>query len=339
MIFYDKKCHLNFLDFGILIPIEHNRSEKILINFYKNYKIEEFPVLKLSSELLISKEDLLLAHNQKYVEKLYTEESLLKEIFIAYELVDKFGNLNRYDPKISTKNIFEILQIAIMQTQLTYEACIHAIKNHFSYFLGGGMHHALSFSGNGFCLINDIAIAILKLKKNNLINTAWIIDVDAHKGDGTAEIMQKHDFVKTLSIHQKNSWPLDESNPFFEISKIKSTLDIDLEDFETNENYLLKLKQGLDFFYKNFPIPEIALIVNGSDPYEKDELKSTSKLNLTKECLLERDKMLFNFFYENNIPQIYVMAGGYGKESYEIYLQFLNFVGENSSIRSKINSR
>jgi acetoin utilization deacetylase AcuC-like enzyme len=83
----------------------------------------------------------------------------------------------------------------------------------------------------------------------------------------------------------------------------------------------------------------VAIVVNGSDPYEHDELQSTDKLKLTREQLLARDIMVYEFLKDRKIPQSYIMAGGYGKRSWEIYTQFLKFVWESSSKRSEVSSR
>jgi acetoin utilization deacetylase AcuC-like enzyme len=181
----------------------------------------------------------------------------------------------------------------------------------------------MTFSGRGFCLVNDIVIGIRKLQKQNLIKTSWVIDIDAHKGCGTAQITQNDDSIQTLSIHMGDSWPLNgprinengEINPWFLPS------DIDIPIFEGEENqYLSKLEVGLSQLHGR---PDLAIVVCGSDPYEKDELPSTSKMNLSLSHLLERDLLVYNFLKKLNIPQCYLMSGGYGRESHKVYSQFL----------------
>jgi len=181
----------------------------------------------------------------------------------------------------------------------------------------------MTFGGRGFCLVNDIVIGIRSLQKNKKIKTAWVIDVDAHKGCGTAEITQGDDSIKTLSIHMGSSWPLEgprfnekgDLYPWF----IPSDLDIPIEEGEESL-YLTKLKEGL---LKLEGRPDLAVIICGSDPYEKDELPSTSKLKLNLSQLLERDLLIYKFLKKLNIPQCYLMSGGYGSESYKVYSQFL----------------
>jgi acetoin utilization deacetylase AcuC-like enzyme len=220
---------------------------------------------------------------------------------------------------------------------MTYESSKAALKSGFSYYLGGGMHHAMSFTGRGFCVINDIAIAIAKMQKENLIKHAWVIDVDAHKGDGTAEIFHQNENVSTMSIHMQKGWPLNsgsDADPWF----IPNNIDIGIMPGE-EDSYLVKLLAGLLSMENTRPWPDLVILVNGADPFEADELESAKEIKLSKEIMLERDMMLYNFFKDSHIPQSYVMAGGYGKRSWEIYAQFLEFVGKNSSEGTEISSR
>ena len=206
-----------------------------------------------------------------------------------------------------------------------------ALKKNFSFFFGGGMHHAKKNYGEGFCIINDIVIAIKKLQANNKIKTAWIIDVDAHKGDGTAELTEHDDTIITLSIHMAKGWPLNSPkfnkagiiNPSF----IPSNIDIPVAKNE-NDKYLEKLKKGL-LKLEKYPKPGIAIIVLGSDPYEKDQLESSKDLKLTLRQMKNRDLLIYNFLKAHNLPQAYLMAGGYGEYSWEVYAQFLSNVLKN----------
>lgn len=194
------------------------------------------------------------------------------------------------------------------------------------------MHHAMTFSGRGFCLVNDILIGLGKLINDKKIQSAWVIDVDVHKGDGTAEIVamkpKLFSKVKLLSIHMKEGWPLNSGSvrdPWF----IPSHIDIGMDAFD-DENYLNRLNEGLNKLFE-FEKPDLCVVVNGADPYKEDVLESSKLINLSKSQMLERDQMIFNFLLKNKIPQAYLMAGGYGEKSHEIYEQFLEFVGQRSS--------
>lgn len=336
MIIYNPDCDLKFSDYGIEIPIVDNRASSV---FFELQTLD--PSLSFfNSDLIpsISKEDLLLAHDPDFVGRIFgSYAELEREVMSCYELVDEDGKYHRYNPKNAKKDFTRALDCILKQVGMTYFSTKESLTTGFSYFLGGGMHHAMSFGGRGFCLVNDIVISLRKLQKENLIKTAWVVDVDAHKGDGTAEITKRDTSIVSMSIHMKEGWPLDSGSvrdPWF----IPCNVDVGV-DVGEESSYLEKLKSALFEMEEKYPRPDVVIVVNGADPYEFDELQSTEKIKLTKEQLLERDKMVFNFFRERKIPQSYVMAGGYGKRSWEIYTQFLKFVWESSSKRSEISSR
>ena len=207
----------------------------------------------------------------------------------------------------------------------TTQTCRTALGTGFCFYFGGGMHHAQRDFGKGFCLLNDLVIALRKLQAEGLVRTAWVIDVDAHKGDGTAAITRGDDSIATLSIHMASGWPLDEPeqdadgrpNPSF----IPSTIDIGIESGEEAQ-YVPRLHDGLERLPGR---PDLALVVSGADPYELDELPSTAKLRLTLDQLMERDRLVYAFLKSRGIPAGYVMAGGYGRNSWRVYTQFLEW--------------
>ncbi len=336
MIFYHPDCDLKFSEYGIEIPIKDDRALKVFQHLQSHHPKLTFIEIKEIPEITFS--DLLLAHNSNYINKLLgSYKELEVEMLSCFELIDSQGHFNRYNPHTAALDFRHALGVILKQVGMTYWAAKLSLSSGFSYFLGGGMHHAMSFGGRGFCLLNDIVIAIRKLQNDKLIQTAWIIDVDAHKGDGSAEITKDDQSIITLSLHMKSGWPLDSgvsSDPWF----IPSDIDIEIDSLE-EDFYLEKLMIGLNELEKNYQRPDIVIIVNGADPYELDELPSTAKIKLSKEQLFLRDKILYHFFKYRHIPQSYVMAGGYGEKSWEIYSQFLEFVGQDSSKRSEISSR
>lgn len=336
MIFYHPDCDKRLSEYGIEIPIVDDRSRKVFDELKKIHPHLEYT--DLSSIPQITRTDLELAHNKDFVDRLFSsDEDLQKEIFFCYELINDRGEYERYNPANQKKDFKHLLSKVLLQVGMTYQSTKMALQKGFSYHLGGGMHHSMSFAGRGFCLVNDIVITLRKLQKENLIKTAWIIDVDVHKGDGAAEILQKDTSIRTFSIHMKEGWPLNSGNvrdPWF----IPCSVDIGIDQGE-DDQYLAQLESGLKEMEEKFPRPDIAIIVNGADPYEHDELPSASFINLTIEQMKSRDVMLYDFFKTRKIPQSYVMAGGYGPRSWEIYFQFLKFVGENSPRGTEISSR
>lgn len=312
LVIYHPNLALNLIKYGIEIPLKDNRSELVFNSLSDMFKIKPLDEAELKS---FSKEDLKLAHSCDFVEKLFSNECE-KEMIHAFELKDEKGHWNRYNPGLG-ENLnglfFEILE----QGYGTYYSCLQALKNQFCFYLGGGMHHAMKDEGRGFCLINDIVISIRKLQKEKRVQKALVIDLDAHKGDGTAEITFKDSSILTLSVHMKNSWPMDTG---YTKSLVPSDIDIEVAEGE-EENYLSKLQEGLS--QVSYEEIDFVVVVDGADPYEKDELPSTSHLNLSLDQLLARDMLVFNLLRQKKIPQCWLMAGGYGGESHRVYTQFL----------------
>lgn len=318
------------MDFGISIPILNSKADNTyehLINhpILKNH-IDKWNV-PFSNEKVL-KEDLTRVHSKEYVERLYSDQ-LESEIINTFELIDSNGKYNRYDPKKATLPLTELFEWLLHKVSGTIQCCRVALERGFCFYMSGGMHHAHYDYGSGFCLVNDLIIALRKMQFENKIKTAWIIDVDAHKGDGSAELTHNDDSIITLSIHMKNGWPLDgdkffdngDLNPAF----IESNIDIGIDEGEEHL-YTSELKKGLEKLKSNYDKPDLILVVSGVDPYEKDELASTEKLKLTFEQMIERDKIVYEFVKKTDRPAAYVMAGGYGKNPSDIYKELLTSI-------------
>jgi acetoin utilization deacetylase AcuC-like enzyme len=332
MILYHPACDIRLSEYGIEIPIVDDRASHVFESLKYLYPFLEYT--DLSKIDPITRADLERVHTKDFVQRLYgTPAEKQGELYQCYELVNSEGQFSRYNPKNQKREWSDLIDTALLQVAMGYESAKHALQNGFSYYLGGGMHHAMTFGGRGFCLVNDIVIILKKLQAEGVIKTAWIVDVDVHKGDGAAEILQNDSSIKTMSIHMKEGWPLDSGSvrdPWF----IPSSIDVGINPGEEPQ-YLARLESALNEMEKRFSKPDLVIVVNGSDPYEYDELPSAGLIQLSKEQLLERDKFVYQFFKSRNIPQSYLMAGGYGRRSWEIYLQFLKFVGENSSLVQK----
>jgi acetoin utilization deacetylase AcuC-like enzyme len=321
MIFFlNPTALLSLHDHGIEIPLTDGRILKIT-ELLKELKV---PVETNFDDIHLKNEDLKRVHTDDYLAKLFgSEDEKRQAIFQAFELINPDGTFHRYNPKGATRPLSEIVEHVLKQTTGTMKAVKEALASGEAFHLGGGYHHAMSFGGRGFCLINDIVIAARWAQKRLNTKSIWIIDVDAHKGDGTAELTEGDSSIRTLSIHMKKGWPLDnglETGPWF----IPSDIEIGINTGQ-EKDYNSRLKDGLLSLEElDQEKPDLAIVVQGADPYEKDELPSTSLLKLTKGQLLERDLLVYNFLKERKIPQAYVMAGGYGEYSYEIYCQFIS---------------
>jgi acetoin utilization deacetylase AcuC-like enzyme len=219
------------------------------------------------------------------------------------EWVDKLRN--------GTVSYQEILQLEIPYSQQMVEAfwlaaggttlaARHALEGRVGFNLGGGFHHAFPDHGEGFCAVNDMAVAIRCLQRDGLIRRAMVVDCDVHHGNGTAAIFAGDASVFTLSIHQYNNYPTE---------KPPSSLDIHLADGVGDAEYLHRLGNGYRAALSMFK-PELVIFVAGADPYLDDQLGG---LSLTFDGLMERDRLVIRTAMTQKIPVAIVLAGGYAQ--------------------------
>ena len=229
----------------------------------------------------VSVEDALLVHTKGYLDKLIngtlTEEEILR-LELPY-----------------SKKIIEASFICCGGTMACSEI---ALEDKLGIHLGGGFHHAFPDHGEGFCILNDVAISIRRLKKDKKIDRTLIIDCDLHQGNGDAFIFSKDPDVFTFSIHQENNYP------FF---KPKSDMDIGLEDGTGGQEYLTCLQKNIPSIIDRFR-PDFIIYLAGADPYKDDQIGG---LGLTIEGLKKRDEFVYSQAKDNNIPVAIVLAGGY----------------------------
>ncbi len=180
----------------------------------------------------------------------------------------------------------------------TILAARHALQHGIGFNIGGGFHHAFPDHGEGFCAINDIAVAIRRLQHDSMIRRAMVVDCDVHHGNGTAAIFANDDSVFTLSIHHFNNYPSE---------KPPSSLDIHLADGTGDAEYLQRLGNGYRAALAMCK-PELIVYVAGADPYLEDQLGG---LSLTFEGLKERDRLVLSTALTHHIPVSIVLAGGY----------------------------
>lgn len=305
MILYHPLLATDLASFGIDLPLRDDRSDQVFRLLKKDFpNLSEIDIDRLPK---IFKKDLERVHHQDFLKRWWSKDGFLQETLIAYDCQLKEGN--------SLKPFDELRESILRQVAGTYQALLLALENQFCFYLGGGMHHGRSNFGSGFCPLNDLVIATRKAQEERGLGRVLILDVDAHLGDGTAEITEEDENIDTYSIHMKEGWPFNT-----ELKIIPSTLDHGIGFGEENQ-YLKKLHEGLDFFYQRKY--EACFVVAGADPFEGDELPSTQSLNLSKEDMLARDLMIYKWCQDRKLPQAWVMAGGYGKNAPGIYAQFL----------------
>ena len=256
-------------------------------------------------------EDVLLAHTPRYVEKLKTgtlsaREQLELEVPYSPELVRAFW-------------------LAAGGSVL---AADHALNDGVAISIGGGFHHAFPDHGEGFCVVNDVAVAIRCMQRDEKIRTAMTFDCDVHQGNGTAVIFSgtrvpsdplpsasgsvlnpnylarrrsaHAEDVFTISLHQLNNYP---------VFKPPSSLDLNLPDGIGDTDYLACVGDALSLGLSKLK-PELICYLAGADPYREDQLGG---LSLTIEGLKARDALVFQIAKAEGIPVMVTLAGGYAQ--------------------------
>jgi acetoin utilization deacetylase AcuC-like enzyme len=194
----------------------------------------------------------------------------------------------------------ELVERARRSAGATIEACRTALTEAVAVHLGGGTHHAFDDRGQGYCLLNDAAIASRALQAEKRAGKILIIDCDVHQGNGTAAIFKKDPSVFTFSIHGKSNFPY---------RKEKSDLDIALDDETGDAQYLQELKRGLRFSFEQIKA-DLVIYLAGADPYNDDRF---GRLALTKSGLADRDRIVLHYCHEAGLPVAVTMAGGYAR--------------------------
>ncbi|MBZ5578028.1 MAG: histone deacetylase [Acidobacteriia bacterium] len=258
--------------------------------------------------------------SQKYRllrERLLHTKFATEQDFVEPEPATDEDILRVHDPvwvdklKHGTLSYHEILKLEIPYSRQTMDAfwtaaggtilaARMALDSGLGFNLGGGFHHAFAGHGEGFCAINDIAVAVRRLQKDAAIRRAMVVDADVHHGNGTAAIFAGDSSVFTLSIHQANNYPTE---------KPLSSMDIHLPDGTGDQEYLERLQNGLAAALTMFR-PELLVYVAGADPYCEDQLGG---LSVTFQGLMERDRLVLGRAVRGKIPVAVVLAGGYAE--------------------------
>lgn len=194
----------------------------------------------------------------------------------------------------------ELVRRSRASVQGTIVAAKSALRNGLAANLAGGTHHAYADHGEGYCLLNDIAIAARVLQREDLARRIAVIDCDVHQGNGTAAIFAGDPEIFTFSMHGEKNFPA---------RKERSTLDIDLPNDTGDEEYLAVLSATLPAILGQFR-PDFVFYQAGVDPYRLDRL---GKLGLTIEGLRQRDHLVLDSCFRSGIPAATTMGGGYAR--------------------------
>ncbi len=242
--------------------------------------------------------DVLLVHTEDYIKRLRDGTLTVKEV-----------------RRLGLPWSESLVRRSFLAVSGTINAARSALDNGISSNLAGGTHHAFPDRGEGFCVLNDVAIAIRVLQRDKLAKKFLIIDCDVHQGNGTAFIFKDETEIFTFSMHGAKNYPLFKEN---------SSLDIELPDKTSDKDFIEILNEALPRVFLNEP--DIVFYLAGADPYEKDKL---GRLGLTISGLRQRDETVLEYAKMLEIPIVTVMSGGYAldiKDTVEIHCNTIRAV-------------
>ena len=231
----------------------------------------------------LKEEVILRTHTREYWEK-------LKNLALTPREIRKIGFPLRED----------LVHRGTIISQGTIDCALYAQKHGVALNVAGGTHHSFTDRGEGFCLLNDIAIASNYLLDNQLARKILIVDLDVHQGNGTAQIFKDEPRVFTFSMHGEKNYPLH---------KEKSDLDIGLPDGTTDAPYLKILQETLPRLIDEVQ-PDFVYYLSGVDILKTDKL---GRLGMTLEGCKQRDKFVFETCRKNDLPIAVSMGGGYSE--------------------------
>lgn len=239
---------------------------------------------QFEESLPVAEEAILRIHHQHYWES-------LRDLKLNPRSIRKIGF-----PQSS-----ELIERSRRSTQGTLSAAIHALDHGIGMNIAGGTHHAYAGHGEGFCLLNDLAISSTFLLDKKLVKKILIVDLDVHQGNGTAKIFDSEPRVFTFSMHGANNYPLQ---------KERSDIDIPLANDTGDEHYLKVLDDQLPRLV-NHVQPDFIFYQSGVDVLETDKL---GKLSLSREGCKKRDRMVIEMAATKQIPLAICIGGGYSEK-------------------------
>lgn len=251
-------------------------------------------------------------------EQLLHEGSVTKEYFFSPDICDEATVLLTHEKSYLDKLLYQTLSASeqrrigfpqspeltkreLIITQGTIDCCTFAFQTGVALNVAGGTHHAFADRGEGFCLLNDMAVAANHLLYHKKVSKILIIDLDVHQGNGTAKLFENNTSVFTFSMHGAHNYPFH---------KERSDLDIPLKDGTNGKEYLRLLQETLPELIEKTK-PDFAFYLSGVDILETDKF---GKLKITLEECKERDRFVFTSLRKNNIPVVVAMGGGYSPD-------------------------
>lgn len=228
-------------------------------------------------------EDVLLVHTDDYVTRLRAGALTPREV-----------------RRLGLPWSKSLVRRSFLATGGTIAAARAALAEGVGSNLAGGTHHAYPDRGEGFCVLNDVAVAARVLRREGAAARVAVVDLDVHQGDGTATIFEGDPAVFTFSMHGAKNYPL---------FKARSSLDVGLADGTADDEYLDALARHLPRVYEH--APDLVFYLAGADPYAGDKL---GRLALTVAGLRARDELVLDACRRRGVPVATVMSGGYAAD-------------------------
>lgn len=293
-IFYRKEYVAGVLEAGMRHVFDVQRARRIRDALVGEGLVapEEIVAPDLPSE-----RDLLLVHGPEYLAEIRSPDVLARLLLL--------------DPEFPWGD--HLLDSFLYATGGTVAAARAALRDGVIGFnLGGGFHHAQADRADGFCAVADVAVAIRALRRDGLAQRVLIVDLDYHHGNGNAEIFREDESVFTFSVHAGNwCW----------ITK-RHNLDVELPSRTADAEYLAVLEAHLPRVVEEFR-PDLVFYVAGSDPFRGDLL---GDFDISEGGMLQRDRLVTREIRGRGIPMVVVTAGGYGPESWRIYVNYVRWL-------------
>jgi acetoin utilization deacetylase AcuC-like enzyme len=278
-------------------------SDRYLLDLPRDHK---FPIQKYS----LIKDQLLyegtIEEANLYDAGLCTEEQVLAVHCPEYWHKLKTLSLDEHEVRrIGLPLNQRLVNRSLSSSCGTLQAALHALNAGISLNIAGGTHHAFTYKGEGFCVLNDIAIAACHLLQNCMASKILVVDLDVHQGNGTAEIFRNNPQVFTFSMHGADNYPL---------KKETSDLDIALKSYTDDHTYLQILRQTLPKLLEEQK-PDFIFYQSGVDVLATDKL---GKLALTRQGCRTRDTIVLELCATKQIPVAVAMGGGYSERMADI---------------------
>jgi acetoin utilization deacetylase AcuC-like enzyme len=277
--FYSKELELA-LPSGHPFPMEKFRVSKDMLLQEQILRPEEIVEVSSASTHLLQR-----VHDQEYIRKIESGRLDRKEQILLGLPVTRH---------LFTRSVTEV--------EATRLACHAALTEGIGVCLAGGTHHAFAGHGEGYCVFNDVAIAIRDLQDKHPLIKVMVVDTDAHQGNGTASILANDPRVFTYSIHVGRNYPT---------RKTPGTLDVETVRYVEGEMYLKQLFASLAGALDTFT-PDLVIWISGADNHRNDRL---GQMHLSLKDIQRRDEVLLRAFLKNRIPVAVLYGGGYNRQT------------------------